>query len=241
MDPDINEAEVYAEFMELAKEIHVPVLQLHHALEVTKGGEVIEDLPRTMSHSFNRNAFVWMFTQLGSHPLDDTGNFGASYTSAKDTGGTVRNHATAPFYGNSAGTTLRGSDIVTLGYNAVVGVSDNGIVVGTGGGAEGFSDYQLTTQIAHGNDPTEIHYSDTSVLKAWDEDNDTMTATYIRYFNNNSGGTIVVTEIAMYFEGMGSTYNFMMARDLLVASISAIDASQLKVTYTISLVYPEGA
>ena len=240
----IDEAKVYAEFVELAHEIKVPVIQLHYGMELRdKYGNIIEQVPKRMSHSFNRNAYVWMFSQLAAHPIDDTGSFGASYNSMKDTGGTVRNSDTYPMAPYAVQQSQLSVEIDTPGYGyyGIVALATNGIVIGTGSGAEGFSDYQLTTKIAHGNGATQMHYADTDDPPwAWDEGTDTMTSTFVRYFNNNSGDTIVVAEIGMYFRGL-SSYYFMMARDLLGAPISCVDASQLKVTYDIDLIYPEGA
>jgi len=163
----------------------------------------------------------------------------------KDTGGTVRNSDTYPMYAYAVSQTQLSIEIDTPGRGYYGQVTEDllGIVIGTGSGAEGFSDYQLTTKIAHGNGATQMHYADTDDPPwAWDEGTDTMTSTFVRYFNNNSGDTIAVAEIGMYFRGFANaSYYFMMARDLLGAPISCVDASQLKVTYDIDLIYPEGA
>ena len=64
----------------------------------------------------------------------------------------------------------------------------------------------------------------------------------VRYFNNNSGADVDVTEVAIVSHGYRpnsstDTY-YMMARDLLTATVTVPDTGQLKVTYTIQLTYP---
>ena len=193
----IDEAAVYAEFQALAKEIHVPVLQLHHALELRdKYGNIIDRRPKQLSHSFNRNAFNWMFSQLAAHPFDDV-SFGASFISIKDSGNNVRSHASRAVYATRYGQrTIQSSsieiDTVSVGYNAEVTNDDFGILIGTGSGAEGFGDHALTTPIAHGNAATQMHHADTNdPAWAWDEGTDTLTSTFSRFFKNNRGISLI--------------------------------------------------
>src|SRR3989304_5814245 len=65
---------------------------------------------------------------------------------------------------------------------------------------------------------------------------------WVRYFNNNSGAPITVWEVGLVCEGgyTGGTGTqlWMNARDVLGASVSVPNGGQLKVTYSISLVYP---
>ncbi len=238
----INEPEVYGEFLELAREIKVPILQLHYGLELVKGGDVLEKRQRAISHSFNRNAYNWMFSQLAAHPLSD-GTFGAGLISMKKTDGVITTNTNFAMYGKILSQVNATSsyyiDTAGIGYNAPVGVDYHGIVIGTGAGAEGFSDHKLGAQVAHGNGSGQMHYADTEESWAFNDGTDTMTSTYVRYFNNNSGGTIVLAEIGLYVRGMSNIYNYMVARDLLGATINCVDASQLKVTYEIDLVFPE--
>lgn len=228
----IDEKQVYEEFKALARELKVPVIDFHYSLEITKNGIVIDKRPRQRSHTFKRNAFNWMFSQLASHPYPDTGNFGASYVSYKDTAGNIRSNVT---YAIGGDTTI---DSLGSGYRGNLGVAYHGIVVGTGVGAESFDGFALTTRVEHGNGEGQLHHP-ASPLPAveWDNDGKVMTATHIRYFNNNSGGSIVITEIGIYADL--NTYKCMITRDLLGASITMVDASQLKVTYEVDLTYPE--
>ena len=61
----------------------------------------------------------------------------------------------------------------------------------------------------------------------------------VRYFNNNSGGSIGVNEIglASYSDNPVAYDYVLMARDVLGATVTVADTGQLKVTYTIELTY----
>jgi hypothetical protein len=63
-----------------------------------------------------------------------------------------------------------------------------------------------------------------------------------RYFNNNSGADVSVNEVALalrgYQPGSSVPYNYMTARDKLIATVTVPNTGQLKVTYTVQLTYP---
>lgn len=220
----IDESAIHEEFKALAKKLKVPVIDMYYDLQVIQNGNILAHAPKQRSHSFNRNAFNWMFSELAAYPFPDV-SFGASYISLKDTGGSIRSDST---------------DGIADGYNsyvAAVGDATEGIVIGTGAGAESFDGYQLTTKVVHGNGGGQMHYSDSEISYAWDGGTLTFTTTLIRYFNNNSGGTIVITEIGLYAKL--PVYFAMVTRDLLDPSVSCVDASQLKATYEVDLIYPE--
>ncbi|GAI67469.1 unnamed protein product [marine sediment metagenome] len=86
--PDIKEQR-YKRLRKLGKELHIPIPEAFIELEVRdKDGKLIQK-HRQRSHSWTRNAYNALFSNLASvNPDDDT--YGPGYLSGKDTGGTVR-------------------------------------------------------------------------------------------------------------------------------------------------------
>jgi len=222
----------YQEYKRLGQRLGIPVIEAWLELEVTdKNGKVVHR-HRQRSHSWTRNLYNVLFCQTAqgsSGTLYEAGSTACKETgTALKTGIIVGKIPQAAFYG----------------YYANVGVATIGIVVGSGVAAESFEDYALQTPITHGtgsgqltfvaSEPQSISYASL-----------TLTNTLVRYMNNNSGASIDVNEVALYsysgyFTSAGGQigYFLCMARDKLASTVAVPDTGQLKVTYTISLVYP---
>ncbi len=144
---------------------------------IDKNGILLFDEPLRDSHSFVRNAWIWMFMVIGGYAPDDAVSFGDTFLSFKDTGGTVRNGPDC-----FGGTT----DITNTAeaFMAASNVQTYGPVIGIGVGAESFDDYILGTQIDTGNGAGQMAYVATS-SSTQSYAGTTMTNTIIRYFNNN--------------------------------------------------------
>jgi len=132
----------------------------------------------------------------------------------EDTGGTSR--------------TL-GCGTAGLKCEAAIGASTYGIVVGTGTGAESNIDNALGTQIAHGTGSGQLSYgamsyTTTAVVGA----NVDLIAT--RTFNNGSGASITVQEVAIY--AYGALYIFCIVRDL-TGAVAVANGQTLTVDYTL--------
>ncbi len=130
-------------------------------------------------------------------------------------------------------------------YLASAGISNYGIVVGSGSEVEDFNGYKLSSLIANGTAAGQLTYQiGDSPTVTWDNPSLTFSASWVRYFNNNSGGDISVNEvglvgnfwIAFYFSG---TQKVLVSRDVLASTVTVPDTGQLKVTYTINMTYPE--
>lgn len=227
----------YEELRKLAGKLHLPMLEAFLEIEVRdKDGKVIQRL-KQRSHSWVRNAYNLMFCQLGAVNADDA-IFGAGYLNAKDLAGTVRYGDFVYFlafrysYSNEA---------PGFGYRGAAGVDTHGILVGSGTDAESFEDYVLQTLISDGTGAGQISYVEgeapsltyTAGTKTWKVE-------HARYFNNNSGDTISVNELLLVAECaiQAGEYKLAMARDKLASAVNVPDTGQLKVTYTIQLVYP---
>ena len=127
------------------------------------------------------------------------------------------------------------------GYCGGSGVSNVGIVVGSGATAESFEDYALATVIAHGSGAGQLAYqAGEAPAKSWTAGTRVYQVQHVRYFNNNSGGVVTVREIGLVCGrlSLGTYQSTMVSRDVLASAIDVADAGQLKVTYTFEITYP---
>lgn len=128
-------------------------------------------------------------------------------TTAIDTGNTSRTlHTNTTYYR----------------WNAAAADSTYGIAVGSGTNAVAMTDYALQTQIAHGTGAGQLYYWDND---GYPVDSSGANPRYMntsRAFQNQSGTTISVSEVALYVRfpdsGAVSRY-FCMCRDLLSFNI----------------------
>ncbi|OBW61902.1 hypothetical protein [Dehalococcoides mccartyi] len=225
--------------------LHLPYIEAHLEVEMTRDGKSL--LHRYQrSKSFVRNAYNILFSQAAAAEADDT-NFGPGLINAKDISGAIAKRDTPiswiPNDVSSLGSGFRGNE----------GISNHGIVLGLGTGAESIEDYYLSgALIPNGNGSGQINYNPTEALiKVWSAGTRTLSNSIKRYFNNNSGaqingwGEIILIGKINFAYSYGSltgwwydTYNAVFSRDLLPAPVNIPDKAQVKVMYTISLVYP---
>ena len=232
---DAREEARYEQLRRLGQELHVPVPETFWEFEVRgRDGRVIQRL-RMRSHSWVRNAYNHMFTELAAKNNDDS-TFGPGLLSIKDTAGIIR-------YGDGAINLRENVDVVGKGYRAGAGIDTFGILVGSGTNAEDFEDYELQTQIVSGTGAGELsHVEQDAHVIAWDGGTKVLSNEMVRYFNNNSGGGIDVNEVALVLAGQpyatAGTMRWVQARDKLGATVTVPDTGQLKVSYIVQLAYP---
>jgi len=231
----LKEEQKYEQLRMLGKELHIPMPEAFWELEVRdKDGKVIQR-HRERSHSWIRNAYNHLASQLfAKNANDDT--FGAGKLSIKKEDATVL-YGTYPItLGYSSN-----CDIPPSGYLGSAGQNVVGIVVGTGTAAESFEDYKLDTKIANGVGAGQLSYivSDTHVI-TYTAATKVLKDELVRYLNNNSGGDITVNEVGIICNGYvgQSAKQWLQVRDKLAAGVTVPDTGQLKVTYTIQLTYP---
>lgn len=179
--------------------------QLQVSVKSFKNGKQTDGFELEEAHSWVRNIYNATCRYL-LWPDVSTSAFGDGYINYKSTAGVL----TSPAQWNWAGTAG----------------SATGIVVGTGNTAWTFEDFKLATAVAHGNGAGQLSH----VLQATGTDafvGDVCTVTVQRYFNNNSGGDIIIAETGLYVP-------FLACRDVLVTPVTVEDTGQLLVTYAIS-------
>jgi len=235
----LNEIEErqFDELRRLGRMLRVPVPEVFLCLEVRdKSGRVVSHL-KQRSHSWVRNAYNLMFSQLAGKDGDNN-SFGAGYLSYKDTGGSCRYDNAPLLIGNDNDSTVDGT---MYGYRAPANEDLWGIVIGSGDTAETFEDYACASQIANGTGAGQMSYIESEPHDInYNAGTKTLSNTFVRYFNNNSGGSIDVKEVALVNRNNLKSYQYkvLMSRDVLGATVTIPDTGQLKVTYTIQLTYP---
>ncbi|MBA7542378.1 hypothetical protein ES705_34699 [subsurface metagenome] len=226
-----KEEQKYERLRKLGQELHIPIPEAFLTLEVFgKNGKLLQRYHQR-SHSWVRNAYNVMFSQMAMKNGDDP-VWGAGHLNVKKTSGAIWSFEIC------LGTGGTGKDVdgTSEGYRAPAGIAVKGILVGSGTDAESFEDFFLQTQIAEGagagqlnHAQSEAHAISYAALVFKNE--------LARYFNNNSGGNIDVNEVVLTAEA-GSGVEHIVSRDKLPATVTVPDTGQLKVTYTIQLTYP---
>jgi len=223
----------YRALENLGQKLKIPIPSMFLQIEVFDGQGRLIHGHKQRSHSWTRNAYNCMFSQLAGKDADDA-TFEAGKLSAKNTAGVIKS-------GNGAmgqHTYNQSIDDFTYGYRGPAGDATIGILVGSGLNAESFEDYVLQTQIAEGAGAGQLNHA-AGEAHAISYAAPVFKNERVRYFNNNSGGNIDVNEVGLV-GSMWITLNCKMlqCRDKLGATVTVPNTGQLKVTYTIQLTYP---
>ncbi|APV45048.1 hypothetical protein Dform_01729 [Dehalogenimonas formicexedens] len=242
-DPKLES--LYRRFEKLGTRLKMPVFRAYLGMEVRDGEGNIIHAHRQRSHSWNRNAYNFLFSQMAAYGLTGTNVFEAGAISLKWTSGNI--------YPNGSGWALNqvagwdeGVNVNTrsidTGLLATAGTVNKGIIVGTNAFPESFEGYVLGAEIANGSSPGQMDYAQSDLHSmSYDAPTKTLTDTLIRFINNNSGASIGVNEVGLYgrvkFSSAG-TGSIMFSRDVLASTVDVPSTGQLKVTYTIQLAYP---
>lgn len=232
----------HRKFTSLAQELGIPAPQATLEMQVTMPDGAVVHHHKQRSHSWTRNAYTLMFCQLCAVNIVDN-TYVSGKVCVKNTVGTANSYANPFTTGYVTGTSYIFSQASEGGgYRCPAGSAAYGIVVGTDDTAESFQDYVLIAPIANGNGAGQMAFSAQELyVVTWTPGTLTMSTDHVRYINNNSGGLITVKEVALYqrCNVSSSPYYYCQSRDVLGAPVDVPDMGQLKVTYVISLVYPE--
>ena len=242
---DIKEEEKYEQLRKLGQELHVPIPVAFLEIEVRdKNGKTISK-HRQRSHSWCRNAYNCIFSTIAGKDGDDVA-WGAGLLCWKKTSGVLQTDDAPlglPWWERNDTNRVTVDDTsFGFGFRAPAANDDYGILVGSGVGAESFEDFALGTPIIEGSGAGQLNHviSEPHAI-TYTAGTKTLKNDLARFFNNNSGGNIDVNEVALVsgvgLSGAGLNLPVLFARDKLGATITVPDTGQLKVTYTIELVY----
>jgi len=127
------------------------------------------------------------------------------------------------------------------GLTLAAGAGDTsyGIVVGSGTNANTTSTYALQTPIANGTSAGQLQYGSTGV-SAPDILGNTVTVTINRALTNSSGGTVTISETAIYGAlwwtgSTGTPFIFALTRDVLATAISLANGASTTIYYNLQL------
>jgi len=227
----------YLRLANLGKELGVPVPQVFLEMKVTMPDGKVVHHHRQRSHSWVRNLYNAMVALLAGVNCNGGAVFGAGFINIRRTDGVVRNEG----YCDSAMLGTYNTSWEVAGIAFAGGAADNtfGIQVGSGANVESFEDYVLQTLIANGVGAGQLSYVAGEIpAEAYVTGTKTYSVTHVRYMNNNSPGDVLVKEVAIACLGMSGVNKQIRSRDVLGATVTIPASGQLKVTYTISLVYP---
>lgn len=223
----------YSEMRRLGSKLHIPVAESFWTIETFLDGKLSE-IHRERAHSFNRNAYNVDMSQLGGK--NGVSTFGPGLLSIKRIDAVIAGNGIG--LGQSTGSPI---EVVGTGYRAGPAIDTFGILVGTGVNANSFEDFALQTKVANGTGAGQMSYVQSELaVQAYDGGTLTMTVAHARFFNNNSGGDIGINEVALASNGLtgGGNLYAIVTRDKLGGTVTVLNTGQLKVTYTVSLVYP---
>jgi len=139
----------------------------------------------------------------------------------KDTGGTDR------AYPN-----LYNENRPVFRFTSVEGETTFGILVGNGTTEVTLDDYNLASKIAHGTGAGQLYYYETNTHHYTDSDRSYLEV--YRLLLNKSSSNVTVSEVGLAFYEMdvsGSTYFFLILRDLVDPAVTVEPAQTLQVKY----------
>ncbi len=226
----------YAELRGKCRDLGVPCPpEIHIGLKVhdKDGNLTFDDIQR--GHSWTRNFYNYLFMTTADAPGSGSSNFAAGYLSGKGPSGTLYGAT----YCAARGGTSSDSLILAGGVHNNTTTTEYGIVVGTGVTAESPELFTLATLILSGATSGKLAYQAmVAPVVAYTAGTKTWKNTVTRVMNNNSGGSITVTETGLYSMlklADGTAYNYMVERTLLSPSVAVGNGAQLTVTYEISM------
>lgn len=226
-----SEVEEIKEMQRKALRLHVlpvPLILIDIDLFNRKTGKKVLEY-RARAHTYVRNAYNLLTSQMGWMLNNHASTFGAGYVNMKRTNGTVSGNTTRPM----------------SNYNQILGGAGSatvGIVIGTGTGAEDFEGYVLGTPIAHGTGAGQMSYlAMPAQVVSYNAGTKVFQVQHERSFNNDSGGDIVVGEMALYlnlYNDYSDAYICMLMRDLLSPAVTVGNGYAFRGRYKTQVTYP---
>ncbi|QDR80237.1 hypothetical protein [Sporomusa termitida] len=226
----------YDEIRRLGKKLHIPIPEMFWGFKVESlDGGVLHDHDER-GHSWVRNAYNWLTSQMCAVNAAST-TYGAGYLAMKQINGTVSGSG----YAIGMPTVNNSIELAGQGFSGAVNTA-TGLVVGTGTAAFDFEQHTLEAIINNGTNAGELLYlAFNPIVKNYDSSTSTYSVTHSRYFTNNSGGDIVVSEVGIYTPRIyvaNGTGIAMVTRDVLETPVTVPDLARLTVTYTIGVAFP---
>ena len=228
---DLVEEIKFAELKEKCRELKVmapPEIMI--SLKVTeKDKTIFDDIQR--GHSWTRNFYSYMLSTITRAEVS-----GSTYAVGSNAGKEITG-----LIGTAAGRCWSVNTNVIAGAGIVNNVTNAnyGVVVGTTDTAFSANDFKLGARVEHGTSSTQLSYqAQANPASSYNSGTKVWTTTVQRVFNNNSGGSITIKEVGLYWVGFAhaiSSGTYCLERSVLSPTITIPDGAQLTVSYAISM------
>jgi hypothetical protein len=224
--------------------LRVPVPEQFMEIMVHDADGKLIDHRGGRAHSWTRNAYNLLFMEMaGSTNYTPFNVYAAGGLAYKDQLGNLKSSSQSSIYGmyTDGVDAYESADSSKSGYRGASNSNANGILVGSSDAAENFDDYILAAKIVSGTAAGQLSYAMQEVhVRSYDSGAKVFQNELKRFFNNNSGGNVSVSEIGLSgYIGQSSTgYYVLMARDVLPSPVTVPNGGQLTVIYLIKLQYP---
>ena len=191
----------------------------------------LDDIQR--GHSWTRNYYNYQLGNLIEVAAVGDTTFAAGKISGKQLGGTITGTLN-----NGVSRSVDAASYYNRGTGENTTTGNFGIFVGTGVTAFSVENTTLSNKVVPGNAANQLLYNAMVYpVTSYNAGTKTWTNVISRVFNNNSGGTIVVTETGLvwYSYLYGNIGYYLCERNLLSTSISLVNGAQLTVNYTLTM------
>lgn len=222
-----HENSLYRQAAELSRVLHVPFPEAFLKVSVIGEDGIRRDVINRHSRSLVRNTYNGVLNVFDSTYIT-TGAYADGERRQKLTTASLA-HSFYPYSGMAA-----------RNVETTYGFGCSGIRIGTGTTAESFDDYVVETIIEDGKGGGQMEYATQNLtVDAWVGGGPYWHSEWERVFDNNSGGSINVTESVIYYRASPSTptYLFCMSRDVF-SPVAVADTESIAVSYEFRVTFP---
>lgn len=149
---------------------------------------------------------------------------------ARDTGGTIR-ELDVMFAQKDMS-----NNAYPYAFSAPATNATQGIQIGTGTNAESFDDYVIQSLIAHGTGAGQMGYLSTAHTPGWNAGGSYYFKNYERVMDNDSGGTINVSESTIVWHSIQDK-DYVFSRDVF-APVAVLTTEGIAIFYEFRTTYP---
>ena len=223
-----HEEELYRRARQLSRKHKIPFMELIMGVSVIGKDGIRTPVMERHSRSLVRNFY-------NRHQFHISGaNNSSGYTDgglqSKDVDGVIRELDVMFAQGDME------ANAFPYAFAAGAGLATQGIQIGTGTNAESFDDYCIQTLIAHGLSGGQMGYLSTAHTAGWNAGGNYYYKNYERVMDNDSGGTINVSESTIVWYATQSRA-YVISRDVF-APVAVLDTEGIAIFYEFRTTYP---
>lgn len=223
-----HEEELYRRARQLSRKLKIPFTELVMGVSLICKDGTREPVMERHSRSLVRN--FYSRHQFHISGANNASGYADGGLQSKDIGGVIRELDVMFVQGTME------DNAYPKAFAAGAGLATQGIQIGTGSTAESFDDYAIETLIEHGLTAGKMGYLTTAHTSGWNAGGNYYYKNYERVMDNDSGGTINVTESTIVWR---STQNqsYLISRDLFSA-VAILHNEGIAIFYEFRTTYP---